>query len=311
MRADTDLMDQLAAADPLRDGERLDATAQREADALLVRLLAEPPAAEPARARRRGPLVAAAAATCIAAVAFVAFGLAGSGAPEAVAARSAAALAQDDSVFHVVQRKRGVGNVEGATVGPFVLESWFASDGRFHERAYEDVEGGRGRLLEDTAGVRPPSGGVGSVLRYVAAEDRLIAEGIGRGAAAAGLPHLDPAADPGATLRALEERGALEAAGRAPGGYRIVSEENSGEDGVQRFEYVVDEDTYLPRSQRWTVTRDGTTLGFETEFLVYERLPLDGGTRPLLDLDPHAGASCARGADQPSGRDLGYANPCR
>src|ERR671914_1446408 len=50
MRQDRDPMEMLAAADPLRDGERLTPEEEREADALLTRLLATPAAG----AERRG-----------------------------------------------------------------------------------------------------------------------------------------------------------------------------------------------------------------------------------------------------------------
>ena len=53
MRRHDELMERLAAADPVRDPEELTPEDQREADALLARLLATPvePAAEPRRPR--------------------------------------------------------------------------------------------------------------------------------------------------------------------------------------------------------------------------------------------------------------------
>ena len=51
MRRHEELMGRLAAADPVRDREPLTPEAQREADALLARLLATP--VEPATAPRR------------------------------------------------------------------------------------------------------------------------------------------------------------------------------------------------------------------------------------------------------------------
>jgi hypothetical protein len=51
MHPDRDPMEMLAAADPLRDGEQLTPEEEREAEALLARLLATPHGG----AERRGP----------------------------------------------------------------------------------------------------------------------------------------------------------------------------------------------------------------------------------------------------------------
>jgi hypothetical protein len=295
-----DLMERLAAADPLRDGEQLDADAQREAEALLARIVATPP--EPiAKPRLRRWIVPAVAAACAAAVAAVVF--VGSDVDQAVAARSAAALSRDDSVYHIVER-RTVTGIQGPTTVPVFIESWYASDGRFHEKFFEDDGGRRGRLLEEAAGKRP-----GWVLRWHGEQNELFAGGIGGGQGE--LPVIDPAGDPGATLRALEARGALKLEGSTRDGYRLVSDPVSADDGEYRFEYEVDRETYLPREQRWSLTRGSETIGIVKEFRLYERLPLDAAGGAQLDLDPHPDASCSAEANQPSRSDLGFVNPCR
>ena len=76
----------------------------------------------------------------------------------------------------------------------------------------------------------------------------------------------------------------------------------------QRFEYVVDTKTYLPLEKRETYRHRGEVFGSVSEFLVYERLPLDARSRTQLDLDPHPGASCADGTRDVRG--LGFVNPC-
>ena len=52
MRGHDELMERLAAADPVRDREPLTSETQREADAMLARLLATP-VTEPRRSRSR------------------------------------------------------------------------------------------------------------------------------------------------------------------------------------------------------------------------------------------------------------------
>ena len=288
-----DLMERLAAADPLRDDEHpLDA----EADALLARIVATPP--EPVhRHRVRRYSIATAAVAAVATVAAVVF--VGSDADEAVAARSAAALGRADSVYHVIQRRTITGDRQGPTTIPVRIESWYSSDRRLHEK-YFDAEDGR--LLEEAAGRS-------WLIRWNVDQNRLFAEGRGPSGNAGKLPLLDPSGDPGLTLQALVARGALEVEEETDDGYRLVSEPIEVDVGEYRFEYVVDKQTYLPVEERWTLTDGGETIGMVREFLTYERLPLDEA-EAQLDLDPHPDATCAQGADQATERDLGFVNPC-
>jgi hypothetical protein len=283
----TDLMERLAAADPLRDDE------QPPDEALLARIMATP--VEPAR-RPRVPrwtfatAAATAAAAVVAAVVFV-----GSDPEQAVAARSAEALSRPDSMYHVVQRRTVTGDLEGPTTQPVRIESWYAPDRRMHEKFFVD-----GRLVEEAAGKS-------WLIRWNAEQNHLGVEGRGPSTDAGELPVIDPTGDPGATLRSLEARGALKDKGTTPDGYRLVSDAIEVGTAEYRFEYVVDKETYLPREERWTMTDEGRTIGMVREFLTYEALPLDDGQ---LDLDPHPGAACSAEANQPTERDLGFVNPC-
>jgi hypothetical protein len=285
----SDLMERLAAADPLRDDE------QQPDEALLARIVATP--VEPVRQRhvRRYSIATAAvaAAAAVAAVVFV-----GSDADEAVAARSAAALSDPDSLYHVVQRRTVSGELEGGRFSaPVRIESWYAPDGRMHEKFFLDD----GRFVEEAAGKS-------WLLRWNDEQNRVFAEGRGPIRDRGKLPLIDPTGDPGATLRSLEERGALKEEGTSSDGYRLVSDTIEVGTAEYRFEYVVDKETYLPTEQRWTMTDDGRTFGMVREFQTYERLPLDDDQ---LDLDPHPDAECARDANQATEKDLGFVNPCR
>lgn len=325
MRPDRDIIERLAAADPAPGAERLTPEEQNDADALLTRLLAQPSGADATARRARHPrprrwtlgIVGAAGAIV---VAITAIDLGDSGSPEtgvvdqAVAARTVAAVTREDSVYHVLQRKRGFGNVEGADIGPFLFETWHASDGRMHEKVFRDRGGRRGRLLEEHAGKRPSGRGVGELLRYDPRQDKVYPSGIKTGDSDE-LPLIDPAGNPGANLRELQARGLLRVAGTTEVGgrraYRLESDPvpRSG-DSTARFEYVVDSETYLPLRQRYSLRRGSETLGFVSEFVVYERLPLDARSEAQLELDPHPGATCALGAGEPRKRELGFANPC-
>jgi hypothetical protein len=299
MRQDQDLMQRRAAADPLPDAVEFDA----EAEALLARLLVTPPEpAAPKRHRARRWTIAVATGACVAAAAFVAVNVVDS---DSAVEQAVAALSQDDSVYHVIRRRTIVGGPPSRYAVPVFIESWYSSDGRVHEKYFADEGGRPGRLLEEDAGGRAWR------MKFSVENNTLSAVGFGRSAAADDLPVIDPAADPGATMRALEARGALKDAGTtSTGDHRLVSD-SIETDGVEyRFEYVVDDVTYLPLTQRWTTTIDDETHGITNEFSEYERLPLDASSRAELDLDPHPDARCSAEAIQATARDLGFPNPC-
>ena len=80
MRGHDELMERLAAADPVRDREPLTPEAQREADAMLARLLATP-VTEPRAHPGATPSAGGGRRACVALAVFVAINLLGSKAP--------------------------------------------------------------------------------------------------------------------------------------------------------------------------------------------------------------------------------------
>ena len=311
--------ERLAAADPVGAAGRLTPDEQREADALLERIVATPPEAQeraPRSAARLRRVALAAAGVAVAGMAaVVALDLLDSGEPSGtgVVDRAVAAVSEPASVYHVLQRRRGTGSVPGATIPPHLVETWHSSEGARHEKVFAIRDGRRGRLLEEVAGRRLPGRQGGPLLRYDPRRDTFYAGGFRRGPGQEEVPALDPGADPGTTLTELHERGKLRLEGERTVGdepaYRLVSGPVPGFRGdVVRVEFLVDRDTYLPLLQRVSIEQpSGETLGYVTRYLVYERLPLDDSGRATLAMDPHPGAKCGLGADELS---LGFANPC-
>jgi hypothetical protein len=320
MRQDQELIERLAAADPLPDAEHLTPEDEREAEALLGRLLATPAGAGTApRPRLRRRALLAAGAACAAAVAFAGLDLLESDTPGTdVVERAVAAVTREDSVYHVFERVRAVvpGNPESGR--PLYIESWSSSDGRVHQKMFAASGERRGRLLEELAGRRRPGRASGPALRYDPRENAILPSGFGRSPDAEVVPDLDPFADPGARLRQLEHQGRLRLAdtttfaGRRA--FRLVSDSPTRWRGFtfERVEYLVDADTYLPLAHRVSARVDtGWSYRMFTRYLVYERFPLNRRTRRQLDLDPHPGASCATGAGELRGeRAPGFPNPC-
>jgi hypothetical protein len=322
MRPDQDLMERLVAADPARDAERLTPEEQREAEALLARLLATPRGsgaqARDARRRVSRRALGAVGAACAAAVAFAAIDLLDSDAPGAgIVEKAVAAVTRDDAVYHVVARQ----TASGATGPAWTLqsESWHTSDGRMHRKLFAVRGERRGRLLDEFAGRRLPGRDGGPALRYDPRENTIMEMGFGRAPDADAVPDIDQFGDPGAQLRAFQEQGRLRLAGTTRVGgrraYRLVSDSTTRWRGFafERVEYLVDSETYFPLSQRVSARVDAEpTYRLFTRYLVYERLPLDARSRAQLDLDPHPGARCSPFAGELRGdRGVGFPNPCR
>ena len=326
MSARGNLMDRLVAADPWPDAERLSPQEQREADALLERVLttsaddvAESRRAAPPRRVRRWA-IATAGVFCLAVTAFAAVNLLDSDTPgPGVVERAVAATTRGGVVYHVLERasgrSTGIPDVGRQT---FYFESWHTTGGRIHRKTFAANGPVRGRLLEEVAGRRLPGRRGGPLLRWDAHSNTISEAGFAVGSDGSGPPRLDPFGDPGTTLRTLERQGRLRVAGseRVIGrtAYRLVSGVVPGEDGEKHsVEFLVDSETYLPLAQRhrvWSGSERGIT--FVSRYVVYERLPLSAGSREQLDLDPHPGATCSENAGKLKGRRaaIGFPNPC-
>ena len=318
MREARDPMERLAAADPLADGERLTPEEEREAEALLARVLATPVTTDDRHRSRTRPLrwaAMAAGVACVAAAAFVVANLVDSDAPgPGVVERAVAAVAREDVVYHTVERTRGRSTVGGGEVISRFGESWHTTGGRIHQKTFASRAGRRGRLLSEFAGMRRQGRTGGRGLMWTSHGNTIIEMGFGFGRGR--LPNPTPFGDVGAQLRALEQEGRLRPAGTTRIGgtraYRLASEPVSlpGEPrGEERLVFLVDSKTYLPLARRHFIeTGSGDTMQVFTRYLVYERLPLTGRTAALLALDPHPQAKCSRFAPDEGG--LGFRNPC-
>jgi hypothetical protein len=311
-----DLIERLAAADPMADAERLGPEQQREADALLERLLATPtePVARP-RARRGLRRFAVATAGAAAAL-FVVLNLVDSETPAPnVIDRAIAALSDGDAVYHVVSRTGGKVSYDPHGTRTLWNESWHTTSGMMHTRWYTDRDGRRGRYVEDFAGRRRPGRRGGPALRWSARDNMITESGFGS-SGGGGAPGIDPF-DPARSLREFQAEGRLRVAGTTEvngrRAYRLVSGTVRGHGGSKEHtELLVDAETYLPLAQRYSVlNKDDSTLTFFTRYVTYERLPLNDKTRANLDLDPHPGAKCSPFAGKMTGkRDVGFPNPC-
>jgi hypothetical protein len=290
-----DLMERLAAADPVRDREPLTPEAQREADALLERLLATP-VAEPRRPRVRRPVLAVAGVACAALAAFVAINLLGSKAPGPSVVDRAVAAVSRGGVYHVVELMTVRGPGQPSEIDS---ESWYTHDGRLHRKTFD----GKHRLVEEIAGRKR------SILRWDPSSNTIEESGVAGG----GLPFLDPFSDPGARLQALQKQGKLRAAGTTTvdgkRAYRLVSGTVPVDKDRMQVEVTVDAKTFLPLRQRLTLTMAaGPKVVATTRYRVYERAGLNDRTERRLALDEHPGAKCSKFAHEQRG--LGFPNPC-
>jgi hypothetical protein len=235
-----------------------------------------------------------------------------------IVARAVAAMSAHDAVYHVLDHRQAKNSRFPGENGAVYFESWHTSDGGLHQKMFADRHGHQGRLLNDFAGRKAPGRRGGPALSWDARNNTIFSMRFGTSPGGGGAPSLDPYADPGATLRALEAAGGLRLAGRVEvdgrHAYRLVSGPVRRPHGEmeERVEFIVDAETYLPLASRF-VTRSGAgdSLELFTRYLVYERLPLNARSRAKLDLDPHPGAKCAPGAGKTIGRGtLGFPNPC-
>ncbi|HKP21631.1 MAG TPA: hypothetical protein VJT68_08945, partial [Thermoleophilaceae bacterium] len=284
-----DVMDRLAAVDPVAEPDRLDIDHQREADALLERILATPAAPARRRPRRRWPRLAVATALG-AAVLFAALSLLDSdeGRAPGVLAKAVAALSQKDAVYHAVF----IGHMRTSDMPerrpvPYE-ETWHTAGGRMRWKSYMTHDGEKGRLLSELAGRRRPGRLGGPALMYDARRNTIFPSGFGRTQSKT-APGVDPF-DPGRSLREFQAEGRLRVAGevelRGRRAYRLVSDwEQVAGGATARSEIVVDARTYLPIEQRlFSHAPNGKTARVVWRYLTYERLPLNERTSRLLDL---------------------------
>jgi hypothetical protein len=295
-----DPIERLAAADPLRDGELLTESEQREADMLLARILAEEPERAPRRRTRRW-LVAVAATACGAALAVTAIDvLDEGGSGPSVVDRAVAAVTDDNAIYHMVARIRIIPITGGAPHNTHqwgYIESWYGPNNTTHSKGYEFDNGRKGRLRFESADRlhRRPNGAFGGLgVIYDPIENTITHTRFGRSAHDP-VPTPEPNSDPGAGMRRLEREGRLHLAGSERFAGRKVYRLASGPvrrrgGGLDRFTYLVDAETYYPVFFRWVSSGGGIKTVSEARYLTYERLPYDAQGRKLLDMDPHPGA---------------------
>jgi hypothetical protein len=299
-----DLIERLRDADPLPGAERLSPEDQRAADALLHRLVSEPvPAAPPPRRPRIRGLALAAGVAAMVALVLAAVSLIDDepGGP-GVVERAVAATTDRAAIYHTVALERLISAdvPDGALDRAFVFEAWNAPDGSMHTKIFRAKHGRRGELFGETAArlrakTRGRFGGPG--VNYDPRTNTIRHTRFGRNGKGASLA-LNPAVDPGKSLRALQAQGRLrlEGTSRVAGreAYRLVSGPVPGfaKGRTESYEYFVDSKTYYPLLVRYRVFNgQGKPLELSIRYLVYERLPFDKRHRKLLKLDRHPGAA--------------------
>jgi hypothetical protein len=320
----TELMERLARANPASADEGLSPEQQREADALLERILAEPPPAE-ARPRLRVPhlrrVPAAAAVLALAALgAVVAIDLLGSGEDGrgGIVDRAAAAVSQENVIYAVTVRH----TISSRSLTPGLTaipdergfgRQWLWAGGRRSRFLAYDLkpDGSRGALQTEISFD-------GDRMEWFTADSNTITVGDLPGpdgpeqAEDTGYPGFTPFGDPAAQLRAHVDSGRLRVAGRTTvrgrTAYRLVSEARDlPREGIEdeRVTYLVDARTYLPLEVRNRVIFTHTKLepggpGRELarariEYLRYEPLPVTDENEAFLEMGEHPGARHMRG----------------
>jgi hypothetical protein len=282
-----DPTERLTAADPLPEAERLSEAAQREADALLARILAEEPAAKPARRARRHWLPAVVATAAAIALALIVIDVVDEEAPgPSVVDRAVAAVSVENSIYHTV---------EVLTFGHqhAYREGWFGARVS-HQKIYYH----RGKLAVEEV-LRPrltrPGRHVGTIFD---AEHNLLQDvRPQRGTRNPDFPEIDPSEDPAAALSEFQREGILRLAGseefEGRKVYRLVGDAPHRRGiRVNRLVYLVDAKTYYPVLLKWVFARhDPARVRFTSRFTTYERLPATAQNRRLLKMDPHPGAT--------------------
>jgi len=299
MSPEQNLIAQVRDADPMPDAERLSPAEQREAEALLARLVAEPveARARPRRATLRRFAVASVGTACAVAVALGAIELIDKEAPGAgVVEKAVAAVSDEDAVYHIVALSRFPDEAPNEMLreGTYV-ESWNAADGSMHSKVWKLQGDGKGPFLGELALSPRGADGRATTLQYDATTDTLTrgTVGLDRNEQA---PELYPESDPAESLRRLQSDGRLRVNGTTEvdgkDAYRLVSGPLPGPEGrgQNRYEYLVDAETYYPLSLQFVSGVDDASFTLNTRYLTYERLSQNEQTRELLELDARPGS---------------------
>jgi hypothetical protein len=307
-----ELMERLAAANPMPADEPPTDAEKRDVDALLERILATPEA--PAAPRRTLVRRVAPAAALLAAmvVAVVVIDLVGSEEDDGgIVDRALAAVSQENVIYAVTERRTSTSKAltPGLKVSPdergYVRYWLWAGDERSRFLLYDmRADGTRGRLeSEVTADKR-------RLTWFIARSNTISVRERPRQVpddepARGGFPGFSPFAEPGAQLRAEVDEGRLRVAGRAMvrgrSAYRLVSERRSGSGfEAERATYLVDASTYLPlelrvrvvlKHSRFEPGGGGRELArMRIEYLRYEALPVTDENKALLEMAEHPGA---------------------
>jgi hypothetical protein len=289
------LIDQVRDADPVPEAERLSPAEQREAEALLARLVAEPlkGRTRPRRATLRRFAVASVGTACAVAVALGAIELIDKEAPGAgVVEKAVAAVSDEDAVYHIVALSRFPDEAPTETLreGTYA-ESWNARDGSMHRKLWQLQGDGKGPFLGELALSPRDADGRATTLQYDATTDTLT-RGMVELDRNEQAPELYPESDPAESLRRLQSEGRLRVDGTTEidgkDAYRLVSGPLPGPEGhgQNSYEYLVDAETYYPLSLRFVSRVGDASFTANTRYLTYERLPQNG---EQLELDARPG----------------------
>jgi hypothetical protein len=308
-----ELMERLARANPVPPDEPPTAADQRDADALLERVLATPeapPAPRRPLVRRVAPAAALLAIVVVAAV--VVIDLVGSEDDGGgIVDRALAAVSQEDVIYAVTERRTSTSRplTPGLEVSPdereFVRYWLWPGDQRSRFLMYDLREdGSRGRLQSEFASDSRGFAWFMADSNTIMKRERSLPDSSGD-SVAGGFPGFSPFSDPGSQLRALVDESRLRVAGRTTvrgrNAYRLVSKPRDAK-GIQdeQVTYLVDARTFLPLEMRVRVVfvHDDSIPGgggrelarLRIEYLRYEPLPVTDENRALLEMGDHPGA---------------------
>jgi hypothetical protein len=300
-----ELMDRLARANPTPTGEPLTADEQREADALLERIVSDPPPSDQRRRvlplRRLVPAAGLLAVLALAGV--IVIDLVDSEQRSGgIVERALAAVSQENVIYAITERQTITSKAlePGTDTTPterVFARSWFwAQREQSHMLWYRVLpSGGPGRLRGEA--VSTPE----RIIWWDAKGKKLLAyrwkQGEPKGPPAdSQYPGFDPASDPGAQLRDHVEHDRLRVAGRTTvrgrTAYRLVSSPIPDPDSLRdrtTVTYLVDARTYLPLEVRRRGVIDHSDvpgrerLTARIEYLRYQPLPVTDETKRLLE----------------------------